>query len=108
MGVHVDQWYADLSHLHGVNDIKNARVAGIVVDLVQRNHIKSAPASGREHASVSPGEFIVGILAGCGCKTDGINQYLFSQFGQQFPRSEERRVGKECVSTFRSRWSPYH
>src|SRR3546814_14487722 len=24
-----------------------------------------------------------------------------------FVRSEERRVGKECVSTFRSRWSPY-
>src|SRR3546814_11027483 len=23
-------------------------------------------------------------------------------------RSEERRVGKECVRTFRSRWSPYH
>src|SRR3546814_10804413 len=25
-----------------------------------------------------------------------------------FVRSEERRVGKECVSTCRSRWSPYH
>src|SRR3546814_15683555 len=24
------------------------------------------------------------------------------------PRSEERRVGKECVSTCRSRWSPSH
>src|SRR3546814_1094101 len=24
------------------------------------------------------------------------------------PRSEERRVGKECVSTCRSRWSPLH
>src|SRR3546814_16770814 len=23
-------------------------------------------------------------------------------------RSEERRVGKKCVSTCRSRWSPYH
>src|SRR3546814_13260786 len=23
-------------------------------------------------------------------------------------RSEERRVGKECVSTGRSRWTPYH
>src|SRR3546814_4121286 len=31
--------------------------------------------------------------------------------GHRFPvliRSEERRVGKECVSTCRSRWSPYH
>src|SRR3546814_4840827 len=25
-----------------------------------------------------------------------------------FARSEARRVGKECVSTCRSRWSPYH
>src|SRR3546814_14212521 len=30
--------------------------------------------------------------------------------GRQHPplRSEERRVGKECVSTCRSRWTPYH
>src|SRR3546814_10131487 len=31
--------------------------------------------------------------------------------GDGFPvgiRSDERRVGKECVSTCRSRWSPYH
>src|SRR3546814_11262454 len=28
--------------------------------------------------------------------------------GQMNERSEERRVGKECVSTCRSRWSPYH
>src|SRR3546814_12478608 len=27
---------------------------------------------------------------------------------QVIVRSEERRVGKECVSTCRSRWSPYH
>src|SRR3546814_13980792 len=27
---------------------------------------------------------------------------------QPLLRSEERRVGKECVSTCRSRWSPYH
>src|SRR3546814_6514112 len=28
--------------------------------------------------------------------------------GRDVQRSEERRVGKECVSTCRSRWSPYH
>src|SRR3546814_9574291 len=28
--------------------------------------------------------------------------------GRNPNRSEERRVGKECVSTCRSRWSPYH
>src|SRR3546814_16427933 len=30
------------------------------------------------------------------------------QRGASGSRSEERRVGKECVSTCRSRWSPYH
>src|SRR3546814_12835745 len=29
-------------------------------------------------------------------------------FFRRSSRSEERRVGKECVSTCRSRWSPYH
>src|SRR3546814_3083923 len=29
-------------------------------------------------------------------------------FPASINRSEERRVGKECVSTCRSRWSPYH
>src|SRR3546814_16855115 len=36
---------------------------------------------------------------------------LFAQLMQvagRAGRSEERRVGKECVSTCRSRWSPYH
>ena len=27
---------------------------------------------------------------------------------QALERSEERRVGKECTATCRSRWSPYH
>src|SRR3546814_16500242 len=30
------------------------------------------------------------------------------EFGNIDHRSEERRVGKECVSTCRSRWSPHH
>src|SRR3546814_16664909 len=29
-------------------------------------------------------------------------------FSSKRDRSEERRVGKECFSTCRSRWSPYH
>src|SRR3546814_21188000 len=33
---------------------------------------------------------------------------LFFRDLSETMRSEERRVGKECVSTCRSRWSPYH
>src|SRR3546814_11790342 len=33
---------------------------------------------------------------------------VFVQHARPVQRSEERRVGKECVSTCRSRWSRYH
>src|SRR3546814_4205219 len=36
----------------------------------------------------------------------GRDRYPVAQ--HDLDRSEERRVGKECVSTCRSRWSPYH
>src|SRR3546814_12443493 len=41
---------------------------------------------------------------------DSVLQALASIRFQIAPllRSEERRVGKECVRTCRSRWSPYH
>src|SRR3546814_15147320 len=43
----------------------------------------------------------------------GLVDRLFSRVGAsdnpaRGRRSEERRVGKECVRTYRSRWSPYH
>src|SRR3546814_10810247 len=34
--------------------------------------------------------------------------YVSARFSGLTLRSDERRVGKECVSTCRSRWSPYH
>src|SRR3546814_6950155 len=44
---------------------------------------------------------IVGLLLGLSAITVPWGTLVLS-------RSEERRVGKECVSTCRSRWSPYH
>src|SRR3546814_18643013 len=41
-----------------------------------------------------------------GCEEYHRDGRFLAQATQQ--RSEERRVGKECVSTCRSRWSPYH
>src|SRR3546814_2266779 len=37
-----------------------------------------------------------------------LGQVLFEGHHALLARSEERRVGKECVSTCRSRWSQYH
>src|SRR3546814_17435056 len=39
---------------------------------------------------------------------DKVDDYHTVYQEQLDRRSEERRVGKECVSTCRSRWSPYH
>src|SRR3546814_12434906 len=40
---------------------------------------------------------------------EGYNAAILAAAGiGRIERSEERRVGKECVSTCRSRWSPYH
>src|SRR3546814_19488515 len=46
--------------------------------------------------------FESGNALGVGAAADQVELAL------HFSRSEERRVGKECVSTCRSRWSPYH
>src|SRR3546814_8772954 len=53
---------------------------------------------------------LVSFLADCAQRlpqpvTDALQRALHTLKGS---RSEERRVGKECVSTCRSRWSPYH
>src|SRR3546814_4311204 len=47
---------------------------------------------------------VVPMFPNCG-KAFRPHQRLIINMGG---RSEERRVGKECVSTCRSRWSPYH
>src|SRR3546814_13248511 len=39
---------------------------------------------------------------------DGRKQIVLTSDRYPKARSKERRVGKECVSTCRSRWSPYH
>ena len=40
-----------------------------------------------------------------GLRVRGISS---SKASEELDRSEERRVGKECTSVCRSRWSPYH
>src|SRR3546814_12168545 len=51
----------------------------------------------KDGATVTSPVKVVFGLSGAGVSPAGVNK-----------RSEARRVGKECVSTCRSRWSPYH
>src|SRR3546814_15654971 len=57
----------------------------------------------------------VSVIAGEGTGMESDYDYATAVYGADLEnpaavgaRSEERRVGKECVSTCRSRWSPYH
>src|SRR3546814_194473 len=48
------------------------------------------------------------LMPGCANAVTVCQIGTSSNLGLTRDRSEERRVGKECVSTCRSRWSPYH
>src|SRR3546814_12594764 len=74
----------------GVDDIGVDRLHRVIIEAKPLDRL----AAHVEHEDVGVGEQrlhagkVVGLL--------------------EVERSEERRVGKECVSTCRSRWSPYH
>src|SRR3546814_19908292 len=70
--------------------------AGLFVEPVVAVLMLLAEGAG---AAVLPDDRRVNRLAGCTVPQHG---------GLALVRSEERSVGKECVSTCRSRWSPYH
>ena len=75
--------------------------------------LKTIKAAALQHAQDASNAFINkhGELGYCGFAW--INIYGIkgsTKLGRRMKQagSEERRVGKECVSTCRSRWSPYH
>ena len=65
---------------------------GLDVKTVRR-YVHAAQALGLTRAS---GEAALG------------DEWLTALLASLRTRSEERRVGKECISLCRSRWSPYH
>src|SRR3546814_15510781 len=48
------------------------------------------------------------VIGFVGSDNAGVGAGIGGVDGRGGQRSEERRVGKECVSPCRSRWSPYH
>src|SRR3546814_11652634 len=66
-------------------------------------------AGERPALGVGDGREVSGIVGGGACR-DVQHDVLLSVLNDRSgaSRSEERRVGKACVSTCRSRWSPYH
>src|SRR3546814_13946848 len=79
--------------------------SGGIDEGVERVGLAQRLAAARRAASVLPRRMAHKRVAG-----DGEIDILGQGDGKLVlrNRSEERRVGKECVSTCRSRWSPYH
>src|SRR3546814_13277552 len=71
-----------------------------VVDRVLIGHEAEIAELG---ADVRLGDALDGVLV-----VEAITNQIGDRAELETVRSEERRVGKECVSTCRSRWSPYH
>src|SRR3546814_2277792 len=66
----------------------------------------SSDLTPRAEVSQLPGD--AEILPNATAPETGLEQVTRRSPRADLYRSEERRVGKECVSTCRSRWSPYH
>src|SRR3546814_20780556 len=85
--------------------LENQNPTGSIKDRIGLSMIEAAERDGR----LKPGGTLIEATAG----NTGLGLALVaSQKGYKLilvipARSEERRVGKECVSTCRSRWSPY-
>src|SRR3546814_8654362 len=74
------------------------------IDYIHGDHLVRAPAA----QPFSLGELVVApeVIA---ADPQAEEVWLQRLLGEPvWRRSEERRVGKKCVSTCRSRWSPYH
>src|SRR3546814_20604136 len=71
---------------------------------LEKSAFLSPPPGASDSESGSLG--FLGLLIGASCAASAVGSVprrLLRKY-----RSEERRVGKECVSTCRYRWSPYH
>src|SRR3546814_11880744 len=87
--------------------------SGEFVGLINTIGVPPAVAQGDCRLSVEPGAPLalrVTDQANASLVALATINFLVDPFGIVFDsgRSEERRVGKECVSTCRSRWSPDH
>src|SRR3546814_18169142 len=80
----------------------------------RRRHTRCALVTGVQTCAlpISRGETsLPGVFAAGDCTTVPYKQIVIAcgagSTAALSARSEERRVGQECVSTCRSRWSPY-
>src|SRR3546814_18450325 len=93
--------------------VTGVQTCALSISLFGLVHAKGKRGSRRlvdDALDVQPGN-ATGVFCGLTLavvKVSGHGNDRLGDFFTQVVRSEERRVGKECGSTCRSRWSPYH
>src|SRR3546814_808412 len=109
--VHKDGWIDHVVRILSVSGVAlPAFWFGLLLQLYFAVHLEWLPVSGRLELVTPPPEpithlyLIDNLLRGeWGTFVEALQHIILSAL---VLRSEERRVGKECVSTSRSRWSP--
>src|SRR3546814_14516267 len=97
----ISDWSSDVCSSDLPSEVALILPPAIYVALLQRRNRLAAVLVLASLLSYSALTF-VGLIATLVCFIWTIRGF------RPLHRSEERRVGKECVSTCRSRWSPYH
>src|SRR3546814_12325640 len=92
---------------HGLLDVASCFVAK-VFDLLAQLKLHSTDLGHVASEHEKHVDFIVELLKHSQLELAPVFQDELLLAVQLRTRSEERRVGQECVSTCRSRWSPYH
>src|SRR3546814_19033826 len=95
----ISDWSSDVCSSDLKLDAGPGELRGILLEL------RLEPLEQREGVGRRPGESRDDLAVG---ETPHLAGVRFDDGLAEADRSEERRVGKECVSTCRSRWSPYH
>src|SRR3546814_18247306 len=97
----ISDWSSDVCSSDLGDDTKHPRVHVEQQMAVKRPVTRSIGS--QVEADLAAGQHINGVLARI---ADGVAVHHLEKMAMQ--RSEERRVGKEWVSTCRYRWSPSH
>src|SRR3546814_15607212 len=90
------------------SDVCSSDLPGEVVDLLRVERTKQRLESAEQQIQIESGRRLIDRNGSSRRKRLGGTGALEQFHVAIAHRSEERRGGKECVSTCRSRWSPYH
>src|SRR3546814_11813923 len=104
----ISDWSSDVcsSDLFGKDDLAPIDFDDIAHD----RQAKAGPGLGGVQPRAASEQFGPPFFGNAGAVIldQNVDELAIAFHRHKNPRSEERRVGKECVSTCRSRWSPYH